>query len=79
MDLRLSIEGHTDNVGDDAYNLQLSERRAAAVKAYLVGSLGVSGARLEVAGLGETRPVADNGTAEGQQQNRRVDLVKIGG
>jgi outer membrane protein OmpA-like peptidoglycan-associated protein len=79
MYLRLSIEGHTDDVGDDAYNLQLSERRAAAVKAYLVQSWGVTGSRLEVAGLGETRPVADNATAEGKQQNRRVDLVKIGG
>jgi outer membrane protein OmpA-like peptidoglycan-associated protein len=79
MDLRLSIEGHTDDVGDDAYNLQLSERRAAAVRAYLVQSYGVSGSRLETAGLGETRPVADNATAEGQQQNRRVDLVKLGG
>lgn len=78
-DLRLSIEGHTDSDGDDAYNLGLSDRRAAAVKAYLVQTYGIDAGRLSTTGLGETVPVADNGTAEGKQQNRRVELVKVGG
>jgi OOP family OmpA-OmpF porin len=78
-DLRLSIEGHTDSDGDDAYNQQLSERRAAAVKAYLVDAYGIESARLSTTGMGETVPAADNGTPEGKQQNRRVELVKVGG
>ena len=77
--LRLSIEGHTDTDGEDAYNLDLSQRRARAVKAHLVQSFGVEAARLEAAGLGETKPVADNTTPEGKPLNRRVELVKIGG
>ncbi|MEZ5319375.1 MAG: OmpA family protein [Vicinamibacterales bacterium] len=78
-DLSLSIEGHTDSDGDDAYNLDLSRRRAAAVKAYLVESERIDAGRLQTAGFGETKPVADNGTPEGKQQNRRVELVKQGG
>ena len=77
-DLRLSIEGHTDSDGDDAYNKELSERRAAAVKSYLVESFGVDASRLETAGHGESKPVADNATPEGKQPNRRVELVKLG-
>ena len=76
--LRLSIEGHTDAAGEDAYNQQLSERRAAAVKAYLVQSYGVDANRLETTGHGESKPVGDNATPEGRQQNRRVELVKLG-
>jgi outer membrane protein OmpA-like peptidoglycan-associated protein len=68
---RVVIEGHTDNVGDDAYNLGLSERRAAAVKNYLVSN-GVAGARIDVVGRGETQPVADNVTEAGRHENRRV-------
>ena len=75
-DLRLTIEGHTDDVGDDAANLQLSERRAAAVKARLEREYGIPADRLEAKGLGETKPAAGNDTAEGRQQNRRVELVK---
>ncbi len=75
-DLRLGIEGHTDAAGDDAANQQLSERRAAAVKAYLVATFGLDPDRLEAQGLGETRPVASNDTPEGRQQNRRVELVR---
>ncbi|HJR54677.1 MAG TPA: OmpA family protein [Gemmatimonadota bacterium] len=75
-DLRLVIEGHTDSLGDDAMNQTLSERRAAAIKAYLLEAHGIDPARLETAGYGETRPVADNGTPEGRQQNRRVELVR---
>jgi outer membrane protein OmpA-like peptidoglycan-associated protein len=78
-DLRLSIEGHTDSDGDDAHNLDLSRRRAEAVKAHLVRTVGIDAGRLETAGLGETKPAADNATPAGKQQNRRVELVKIGG
>ena len=76
-DLRLAIEGHTDDQGDDAANQSLSERRAAAVKAFLVSAYGIDASRLEARGLGETQPVADNGTPEGRQQNRRVELVRL--
>lgn len=76
-DLKLTIEGHTDNVGAAAANQALSEKRAAAVKAALVGSFGVDGARLATKGLGATKPVASNDTPEGRQQNRRVELVKM--
>jgi outer membrane protein OmpA-like peptidoglycan-associated protein len=71
--LKLSIEGHTDNVGSDAANQKLSENRAAAVKAYLVKK-GVDTGRVVSAGFGETQPVADNKTAAGRQKNRRVEL-----
>jgi outer membrane protein OmpA-like peptidoglycan-associated protein len=76
-DLRLTIEGHTDNVGDAAANRALSERRAAAVKAYLVSKHGVSADRLQTAGHGDAKPAAPNATAEGRAQNRRVELVKM--
>ena len=77
QDLSVSIEGHTDSEGDDSYNAELSERRAAAVRSYLVQDYGIAGSRLETAGLGESNPVADNGTPEGRQQNRRVELVNL--
>ena len=67
------IEGHTDNQGADAYNQQLSERRANAVMKYLIDK-GVPATRLSAQGLGETQPVADNATADGRAQNRRVVL-----
>lgn len=75
-DLSLVIEGHTDNVGGAAGNLALSEKRAAAVKAALVSSYGVDASRLSTKGMGDTKPAAKNDTAEGRQQNRRVELVK---
>lgn len=78
-ELRLSIEGHTDSDGDDAHNMDLSGRRAAAVKTYLVQSLGINAGRLETVGFGESKPAADNATPEGKQQNRRVELVRQGG
>lgn len=74
-DLKLVIEGHTDNVGDAAANQSLSEKRAAAVKAYLVGK-GIDASRLESKGLGATKPKVNNDTPEGRQTNRRVELVK---
>lgn len=76
-DLKLRIEGHTDNVGDAAANQTLSERRAAAVKAYLASKLGIDGARLESQGFGASKPAASNDTPEGRQSNRRVELVKL--
>lgn len=76
-DLRISIEGHTDADGDDAHNLDLSQRRAESVKRFLVGEYGIDGGRLETAGFGETMPAADNMTPEGKQQNRRVELVRL--
>jgi OmpA-OmpF porin, OOP family len=76
-ELRLSIEGHTDDVGDDASNQTLSEQRAAAVKAYLVETYGLDAGRLQTAGFGETKPVVPNDSPEGRQQNRRVELVRL--
>ena len=73
----LVVEGHTDNEGDDAFNLDLSQRRAEAVVAYLVKK-GVDGKRLIAKGYGETQPVADNASRKGRAQNRRV-LFKIDG
>ena len=76
-DLKILIEGHTDNVGDDAANQTLSDKRAAAVKAYLVAAYSIDQARLETKGFGETKPVGSNDTPEGRQNNRRVELVKL--
>lgn len=73
--LRLSINGHTDNTGDAAHNQKLSEGRAAAVVAAIVGR-GVDAARLSAKGFGQDQPVADNATEEGKAKNRRVELVK---
>jgi len=73
-DVRVSVEGHTDAVGTDAYNQKLSERRAASVKQYLVGK-GVSDARLSTVGHGESKPVASNDTKDGRALNRRVELL----
>ena len=67
------VEGHTDSVGTDAYNQQLSERRANAVRDVLVNQYGVGGDRVNSVGYGESRPVADNATAEGRAINRRVE------
>ena len=69
------IEGHTDSVGSDDYNMKLSDRRAKAVFDYL-SSRGVDPARLQSVGKGETAPIADNKTAEGRQENRRVMLIR---
>lgn len=75
---RIRIEGHTDSVGSDAYNLDLSERRARSVKRYLTRNFGVESDRLVTVGRGEQEPVDSNATAEGRQRNRRVEFVNIG-
>ncbi|MFD1468708.1 OmpA family protein [Hymenobacter caeli] len=72
-DYTLSIAGHTDNTGSEAYNLPLSNRRANAVRDYLI-SKGVPEARIETRGYGERKPIAPNKTAAGRAQNRRVDF-----
>lgn len=69
----VDVMGHTDSTGSESYNLDLSRRRAEAVANYLV-SRGVSRARLETVGYGEQYPIADNTTAEGRAQNRRVEI-----
>lgn len=69
----IEVGGHTDSKGSDEYNRALSERRAGAVRGYLVQQ-GVDGQRLSAVGYGETRPIADNDTAEGRARNRRVEL-----
>ncbi|PIE47684.1 MAG: hypothetical protein CSA42_02660 [Gammaproteobacteria bacterium] len=74
---QLTIIGHTDDRGDDAYNQKLSEKRANSVKAYLVEQ-GVDADHIMVEGAGETKPIADNGTAEGRFQNRRIEFQVIG-
>lgn len=73
--LRIRIDGHTDNVGPDAYNKLLSERRAQAVKDYIVGE-GIAADRIQIRGLGPSSPVADNSTPAGRAQNRRVEVHK---
>jgi len=73
---RFRIEGHTDSVGSAEYNLKLSQRRAEAVRNYLI-SKGISPDRLEAVGYGETRPIASNRTAAGRAKNRRVEIILI--
>jgi outer membrane protein OmpA-like peptidoglycan-associated protein len=73
----VEVQGHTDNVGGDDYNLTLSGARAEAVKTWL-GKHGVAGSRLSSTGFGKTQPIADNGADEGRAKNRRVELVKVG-
>jgi outer membrane protein OmpA-like peptidoglycan-associated protein len=75
--LRLDVEGHTDNVGGDDYNQQLSEQRGSAVRDYLTQQ-GLQQDSVTTKGLGKTQPIATNDTAAGRQQNRRVELVISG-
>lgn len=75
-DLKILIEGHTDNVGTASSNLALSDQRAAAVKAALVADFGLSADRITTKGFGDTKPSAPNTTAAGRAQNRRVEIVK---
>jgi outer membrane protein OmpA-like peptidoglycan-associated protein len=73
-DWKLSVSGHTDNIGDDTFNLGLSQRRAAAVKNALVTRYGVSPDRLATSGYGASQPIESNKTMEGRARNRRVEL-----
>lgn len=75
-DAQLESGGHTCDIGTEAYNQQLSERRAASVKTYLVGK-GVAADRIATVGYGESRPMADNKTREGREQNRRVEVCTV--
>jgi len=75
-DLKILIEGHTDNVGSAPANLALSTARAAAVKAALVSAYGIAAGRVMTKGLGDTKPAAPNTSAAGRAQNRRVEIVK---
>ena len=70
-----SVEGHTDSFGSDASNNDLSQRRADAVRAYLLSQTGLPENRIAAIGYGESRPIATNDTAEGRAKNRRIDLV----
>jgi len=74
--LNILIEGHTDSTGDAGHNLDLSKRRAEALKAVLAAQFKIDASRLTTAGLGATKPVDTNDTPQGRAQNRRVELVK---
>jgi outer membrane protein OmpA-like peptidoglycan-associated protein len=76
-DLNLQVEGHTDSVGSDQYNQRLSERRAEAVRAYLIAQ-GVRSSSISAQGFGKAQPIASNTTAAGRQLNRRVEMVVSG-
>ena len=71
--LALVIHGHTDNTGNDSINIPLSQARAQSVKSYLA-SQGVSASRIDAQGYGSSNPIADNSTASGREQNRRVEI-----
>ena len=73
----ITVTGHTDSTGPEAYNQKLSERRANAVADYMANSLGVDRMRMKVSGMGESNPVADNATREGRAKNRRVEIDVI--
>jgi OmpA-OmpF porin, OOP family len=74
-DVKVAIEGHTDNVGNDEYNKKLSDKRANSIRQYLIDKFGINGSRLTAAGYGESKPIATNDTEEGRQINRRVQAV----
>jgi len=76
--IKVEIQGHTDNVGSDSYNQTLSEKRAYAVMNYLVASLGIIPGRLSAKGYGELKPIASNDTEESRAFNRRVDFIILG-
>lgn len=71
----ISVEGHTDSHGSDAMNLSLSQERADAVKAYLLANMSIDPPRIEAVGYGESKPIANNETAEGRAKNRRIDII----
>ncbi len=75
---RILIAGHTDSTASGTYNRRLSQRRADSVRNYLISKFGIKAERLEAKGYGETFPIVDNGTAQGRQRNRRVELSVYG-
>lgn len=75
-DLKFEIDGHTDNTGQSAHNLTLSQQRADAVKTQLV-KMGIDTRRLTTKGFGDTKPISDNSTLEGRANNRRVEFVRM--
>ena len=72
---KILVAGHTDNIGTPDYNQKLSERRAAAVRQYLIDNFGIEADKLVARGYGESRPIASNATPEGRQENRRTEIV----
>ena len=76
-ELNVEIGGHTDSLGTDAYNLQLSQQRAESVMRFL-SSAGIGRERMKARGYGEAQPVADNASEEGQANNRRVEMRVMG-
>jgi outer membrane protein OmpA-like peptidoglycan-associated protein len=76
-DLKVKIVGHTDADGADAANLELSKKRAAAVKEALTKEFGIDAGRMETDGKGETEPIDKNDTPAGKANNRRVEFIKI--
>ncbi len=76
-DMKVRIIGHTDSAGEEKANLELSERRAAAVRSLLEKEYDLTGSRFETAGKGEQEPTADNSTPEGRAQNRRVEFIRV--
>ncbi len=74
-EIDVEIQGHTDDIGSDAYNLRLSQKRAESVRQYLIDVHMIEPVRLIPVGYGERRPIADNSTEEGRQRNRRVEFL----
>lgn len=74
--VKVRIEGHTDSSGDDAYNAQLSKKRAETVAQAMINS-GIARDRIETAGMGESKPIATNATTSGREENRRVEITLI--
>ncbi len=72
---KIIVRGHTDSVGSDQFNLELSQRRASTVRDALIQNFKLDGKRIEAIGMGESTPIADNGNFQGRQQNRRVEIV----
>jgi outer membrane protein OmpA-like peptidoglycan-associated protein len=75
--LKIKITGHTDSDGSDTSNLQLSQKRAAAVKLYITENFAVAGSRIQTEGKGELEPVSPNTTSDGKSKNRRVEFTKL--
>lgn len=75
--LKIKIVGHTDSDGSDANNMELSKKRAAAVKAYITENYAVAGSRIQTEGKGESQPIAQNTSADGKAKNRRVEFIKL--